>query len=177
VQVTDGLTGDATLLYAKSLLGTAREEIDRADAKASILLAASGVVAGALMAGLIAGTWTPLKLPATIQWLWWLGSAEASVGIWCLAWVVYPRYPKRETEIPWAVGYYGDVLAFSAIPQLVDALQRSAETNVERVADQLWHISRIVNNKYRFVRWGMRMLFLAILTTSAAVVINLWVTP
>ncbi len=35
---------EATLLYATSLLTNAREEIDRADAKASILLAASGVV-------------------------------------------------------------------------------------------------------------------------------------
>jgi hypothetical protein len=164
---------DATLLYATSLLGSAREEIDRADAKASILLAATGVVTGALLAGLIAGTWTPLKLPTAAQWLWWLGAAEAAMGICCLAWVVYPRGPKRGCNFPWAVSYYGDVLAFPVTSQLVTALHRSAETNIERVADQLRHISRIADRKYRLIRWGMRLLFLAVLTISATMLIKL----
>jgi len=173
VQISDRPVDDATLLYATSLLSNARHEIERADAKASILLAASGVVAGALLAGLLAGTWTPLKMHAAGQWLWWLGAAEAALGIWCLAWVVYPRDSKRGSEFPWAVGYYGDVLAFQATSHLVAALHRSAETNIDRVADQLRQISRIANYKYRLIRWGMRLLFLAILTTSAAVLINL----
>ena len=44
---------DTMPLYATSLLSSARGEIDRADSKASILLAASGVAAGALLAGLM----------------------------------------------------------------------------------------------------------------------------
>jgi Family of unknown function (DUF5706) len=167
------VVNDATLLYAASLLSSAKEEIDRADAKASILLAASGVATGALLAGLIAGTWTPLKLQVAIQSLWWLGAAEAAIGVCCLAWVVYPREPERNAEISWAVGYYGDVLAFRTTPELVAALNRSAETNIERIADQLRQVSRIVKYKYRLIRWGMRMLFLAIATTSIAVLINL----
>jgi hypothetical protein len=67
MRVADHSAEDATLLYATSLLSHAREEIDRADAKASILLAASGVGTGALLAGLIAGTWTPLKLQTATQ--------------------------------------------------------------------------------------------------------------
>lgn len=173
MRVVDHSADDPTLLYAASLLNKAREEIGRADAKASILLASSGVATSALLAALMAGTWTPLKLQAAIQWIWWLGVAEAAIGIWCLAWAVYPRQPKRASENPWAVGYYGDVLAFHTTRQLVTALSRSAETNLERTTDQLRQVSRIVNQKYRLIRWGMQMLCLAIVTISAAAVISL----
>jgi Family of unknown function (DUF5706) len=164
---------DATLLYATSLLSGVREEIGRADAKASILLAASGVAAGALVAGLIAGAWTPLKLQAAIQWVWWLGVVESAIGICCLALAVYPREEKNDSGATWTVTYYGDVLAYRTTAQLVAALNRSAGTNLDRIADQLRHVSWIVNHKYRLIRWGIRLLFLAVATISAAMVINL----
>jgi pycsar effector protein len=163
---------EGILIYATSLLSGAREEIDRADAKASILLAASGVAAGALVAGLAAGTWTPLKLQAAIQWVWWLGVAESAMGICCLALAVYPRERKNDSGVPWTVLYYGDVLAYRTTAQLVAALNRSAETKIERIADQLRHVSWIVDHKYRLIRWGMRGLFLAAVTIVAALVIN-----
>jgi Pycsar effector protein len=163
---------EAILLYATSLLSGAREEIDRADAKASILLAASGVAAGALAAGLAAGTWTPLKLQAAIQWAWWLGVVESAMGICCLALAVYPRERKNDSGVPRTVLYYGDVLAYHTTAQLVTALNRSAETKIDRIADQLRHVSWIVDHKYRLIRWGMRALFLAAVTIAAALVIN-----
>jgi hypothetical protein len=164
---------EATLMYATSLLSNAREEIDRADAKASILLAASGVAIGALLAGLIAGSWSPLKLQAAIQWAWWLGMAESAIGIWCLALAIYPRERKNDTATPSIVVYYGDVLTYSTTAGLVAALNRSAETNIERVADQLRNICWIANKKYRLLRWGMQGLFLATATIAAAVLVNL----
>ena len=164
---------EATLLYATSLLTNAREEIDRADAKASILLAASGVVASALLASLIAGSWTPLKLQAVVQWAWWLGLAESAIGIWCLAMAVYPRERRRDSGIPGTVAYYGDIVAYPTTAQLVAALNRSAETNIERIADQLRNVSWIVSHKYMLIRWGMRGLLVAAATIVAAIVINL----
>jgi hypothetical protein len=173
MSVHDDSSDQATLIYAASLLRDAREEIDRADAKASILLAASGVAAGALLAGLIAGTWSPTKLQSAIQWAWWLGAVETAVGIGCLALAVYPRERKNDSGIPWTVVYYGDVLDYPTTAELVAALNRSAETNIERIADQLRHVSWIVNHKYRLLRWGMRGLFLAAVTIAAALVINI----
>jgi hypothetical protein len=170
---TSGRADDATLTYATSLLRNARDELTRADAKASILLAASGVVVGALLAGLIAGTWTPFKMHIAGLCLWWVGVGEAAIGIWCLAWVVYPRSPRHRPRESWAVAYYGDVIGFQATSELVTALRRSAETNIEQVADQLRQISRIAHHKYRLIRWGMRMLLLAALTTAMAVLISL----
>jgi pycsar effector protein len=169
-----GRSPDATLLYATSLLSNAREEIDRADAKASILLAASGVASGALLAGLIAGSWTPLKLQAAVQWAWWLGLAESATAIWCLALAVYPRERKSDPGIAGTVAYYGDILAYPTNVQLVAALHRSADANIDRIADQLRNISSIVSHKYRLIRWGMRGLFLSAVTITAALVINLF---
>jgi MFS family permease len=164
---------DAALVYATALLSDVRQEIDRADAKASILLAASGVAAGALLAGLIAGTWTPLALQTAIQWVWWVGLAESAAGICCLALAVYPREEKNDSGVSWSVSYYGDVLTHRTTAQLVAALNRSAETNLERIADHLRHVSRIVSHKYQLIRWGMRLLLLGVATISAAVGINL----
>jgi len=169
-----GHSPDVTLLYATSLLSNAREEIDRADAKASILLAASGVASGALLAGLIAGSWTPLRLQAAVQWAWWLGLAESAIAICCLALAVYPRERKRDPGIAGTVAYYGDVLAYPTNVQLVAALHRSAEANIDRIADQLRNISSIVSHKYRLIRWGMRGLFSSALTITAVMVINLF---
>jgi hypothetical protein len=164
---------EATLTYSTALLRDAREEIDRADAKASILLAASGVAVGAFLAGLIAGSWSPLKLEPAIQWAWWLGMAELGVGIGCLALAIYPRERQNDSRIPWAVAYYGDVMAYPTTAELVAALKRSSETSIDRVADQLRHVSWIANHKYRLLRWGMRGLFLAAPTITAATLINL----
>jgi Pycsar effector protein len=170
----DGHSSDeAALLYAISMLNNTRQEIDRADAKASIMLAASGIAAGALLAGLIAGSWTPLELHEAVQWVWWLGLAESAIGICCLALTVYPRERKNGSGIPLTVAYYGDVLSYPTTAHLVAALNRSAETNIERIADQLRQVSWIVSHKYRLLRWGMRGLFLAAATITAAMVINL----
>jgi Family of unknown function (DUF5706) len=164
---------DATLIYAASLLSSAREEIDRADSKASILLAASGIAIGALLAGLMAGSWTPARLQVTIQWAWWVGVVEAAIAISCLALAVCPREQRNDSGTPWAVVFYGDVLEYHTTPQLVAALNRSAETKIERIADQLRYVCSIVNHKYRLVRWGILMLFLSAGTIAASIVINM----
>jgi hypothetical protein len=52
------------------------------------------------------------------------------------------------------------------------ALERSAETTIERIADQLRRVSVIVDRKYSLVRRGMLTLFLSAVTISAAIMIN-----
>jgi hypothetical protein len=164
---------DTMPLYATSLLSSARGEIDRADSKASILLAASGVAAGALLAGLMAGAWTPLTLEVTIQWAWWVGVVEAAIAISCLALAVYPREQRNDSGTSWAVVFYGDVLKYRTTAQLMDALNRSAETKIERIADELRYVCSIVNHKYRLIRWGISMLFLSAATIASTIVINM----
>jgi hypothetical protein len=54
----------------EALLEESREELGRADGKASILFAASGVVVSVLLAGAIARKWDPTEL-GWFQLLWW----------------------------------------------------------------------------------------------------------
>ena len=164
---------DTTLLYAISILETVRKEVDRADSKASILLAASGVGIGALLAGLLAGTWTPAKLPVIAQLLWWAGTFTAAIGIGCLSWAVYPRRHRRDSEAPQTVAYYADAIAFRSVPELVIGLTKSAEMSIELVADQIHQISRIVNYKYQLIRWGMQVLCLATAAVSTSLLIDI----
>ena len=164
---------DVTLLYAIAILEEARKEVDRADSKASILLAASGVGIGALLAGLLADTWTPAKLPTIAQLLWWAGVLSAAIGIGCLSWAVYPRRHRRDSEPHQTVAYYADVIAFRSVPELVAGLTKSAGMSIELVADQIRQISRIVNYKYQLIRWGMRVLYLATVAISASLLIDI----
>jgi len=67
------------LVLAETMLREAREELSRADGKSSLLLAAVGVVVGAVAAAVVAGEWSPFDLSPFIQWLWWAGNG-AGIG-------------------------------------------------------------------------------------------------
>jgi hypothetical protein len=172
-QESSNSSEDETLLYAIAILEEARKEVDRADSKASILLAASGVGIGALLAGLLAGTWTPVKLPVIAQLLWWAGAFSAAIGIGCLSWAVYPRRHRRDSEALETIAYYSDVIAFRSVPELVAGLTKSAGMRIELVADQIRQISRIVNYKYQLIRWGMLVLYLATVAVLASLLIDI----
>src|ERR1035441_6347411 len=86
---------DPTASYLADLLADTREELTRADSKAALTLAATGVVIGALLAGLFGGKWTPFDLNSKIQWLWWLGVGSAALGVFSIAAAVYPRIRRR----------------------------------------------------------------------------------
>ena len=75
---------DAVTTYTAAVLADAREELDRADRKAQILFASAGVAIGALLAGLLAGNWSPFELDNAVEWLWWAGVTFAAAAISCL---------------------------------------------------------------------------------------------
>jgi pycsar effector protein len=159
---------DHAHVYAAMLLVETREEIDRADFKASVLLAGVGVATGTLLAGLLEGSWTPWMLPGYVQWIWWVGVAAGSAGIWSLARAVYPRIRRHGEALPEFVGYFGDILAFRDAEDLITALRDSTEVRISLIADQLVQVSIIVDRKYRMVRVGMWLLLVAILSCSTA---------
>src|SRR5690242_8638023 len=82
---------DPTTSYLADLLKDTREELARADSKAALLLAGTGVVVGAVLAGLLGGRWTPFSLDNRVEWIWWLGVGSAAAGIFSIAAAVYPR--------------------------------------------------------------------------------------
>jgi hypothetical protein len=170
-QVASGAEGRAEL-YAATLLAEIRAEVDRADRKAQTALAAAGVAIGVLLTGLTAGHWSPFQLTRSMQWLWWAGIAAAIGGLWCLASAVYPRGRGRGLNSPGMIAYFGDAVGFKSPADLASALRSSAAVNLERLADQIFRMSMIVDRKYQLVIGGMWLLFAAAAGCFAAVIGN-----
>ncbi|MFV2198704.1 Pycsar system effector family protein [Nocardiopsis sp. LOL_012] len=153
--------------YTAALLAETREELARADQKAAILLAAAGVVIGALFASLLGGGGQPEGLGPLWRALWWGGALTALLGAGCFGFAVLPRTVHRagRTEI---VGFYGDVAAYADDGALLRALAVSSDHTLDRVVSQLRAIAHIVVLKYRLVRWGI-LLFGASVLCQAVV--------
>jgi MFS family permease len=164
---------DQVTSYLEDLLDDTREELARADSKAALLLAATGVVVGALLAGLFAGKWTPFDLGIRIEWLWWLGVCAAAAGIFAIAGAVYPRLrPRGAPPPPGAPTYFGDVTTYKDIDAFRRAIEQAPNPK-ERLIDQTFVLSRIAWRKYVLLRLGLRLLLLAILACGIAVLINI----
>jgi MFS family permease len=164
-------TADPALSYLADLLADTREELTRADSKASLLLAAAGVILGALIAGLAGSNWTPLDLDSRIQWIWWLGVAAAAAGVLAIAASVYPRIYQPRIPHPGVPTYYGDVAAYRSVEAFRNSIGE-VPLPKERLINQAFVLARIVQRKYVLLRRGLCCLLLAISACTLAVVIN-----
>ncbi|WP_436759828.1 Pycsar system effector family protein [Streptosporangium sp. V21-05] len=172
-QVTELERAEAARAYATRLFTEAREELNRADAKAQVLLGVAGIGLGAVAGGLLAGSWSPFELSDTVEWLWWAGILAALAALSCLTGAVYPRTGKTKSNKPGYIGYYGDVLRFDSNEATIAALSRSSVLDLERTTDQIRRLSRIIERKYQLIRWGFWLLLKAIVLTLGAIMINL----
>ncbi len=146
--------------YASVLLREARDELTRADEKASILLAATGIAVGAVIAGMIAADWTPDRLGDPWSLIWRIASAFALVGIGALIWAIYPRTRHGKDDEAYLF-YFRQAADVTTVEDLARELRRSSENVFSRSADQLWRVSRVVNAKYRAVRLAIWLLVVA----------------
>jgi hypothetical protein len=145
---------------ARTLLAESREELTRADGKASILLAALGIGISAILAAILAGDWSPFNLDQPYQRVWWVGSGFAAISFFCLCAAVFPKV-KHRTKAK-GVTYFGDVSALETVDELRAALKRSETDPAERSVTQLHVIARLVDRKYRYIRFGLIALGIAI---------------
>jgi MFS family permease len=174
--------------FAEVLLSEGREELVRADGKASILLSAAGVILAAVLAGMLAGTWTPDKLgrhPAT-EVAFWLGAGIFSTGMLLMGAAVLPSTKhtgRRET-----LAYFGHVVRYNESKrfagkdsrrrqaqlgkrELKKAMKVAAMGRFERTVDQVWTISHIVDRKYRYIRRGMVTFAIGAATCVGALIV------
>lgn len=163
--------GESVLDYLKDLLTETREELTRADNKASLLLAAVGVVVGALIGGFVSSKWTPLNLNGAVQWLWWFGVASAATGVFSIAAAVYPRIYQHGTPHPGVPAYYGHVASYRDIGQFRRAL-KDLPSAQERLVNQIFVLSRIVRRKYALLRRGLWCLLLTVTACALAAAIS-----
>jgi Family of unknown function (DUF5706) len=160
------------LLYKESLLAETREELQKADNKASILLATSGFVLAALLTVVTAHSWKFSEFHhSEAKFSAWAAIFLALVGFLLIAVAVKPRHRSDDTKKE-ALHYFGDVEAFrpkwcrrkgresllgDARGQFDSALiVASTLTNHEkRLDDQIWVLGHIVYRKYWLVSGGM----------------------
>jgi hypothetical protein len=156
---------------AESMLAETREEISRADGKASTLLAGAGIGMGALLAGLIAGDWAPSELRNAVEWLWWVGILVAAYGAWHLARCILPVVANGEH--PNRIDYYGDITRFASADAFAVALAAGPADLYGRIVRQLYVNADIVAKKYRHLRVALISFGVGIGFTTAAVLVDL----
>lgn len=156
---------------ANGILREAREELARADGKASILLAAIGVVMAAIMAAILGGSWHPANLDDHIEWLWWVGTGIGLVGAAALGVAVFPRTKYRSKRRLGIVAYFGDVVGLSYC-QLRKGLIDTAEDPEVAALDQVAAISSVVHKKYRSIQIGIICVGVASASLFSAVLIG-----
>lgn len=162
------------LQLASDILREAREELARADGKASLLLAAAGIIIGALVAAFLAGTWHPSTLKDGVEWVWWVGTALGSFGTLALAAAVFPRTKYRAKRRPGIVAYFGDVVGLSP-DELRTGLKVTANRDGSALLDQVKAISMVVDKKYRWIQSGMVSLAAAAASCILAVLVDGWI--
>ncbi|WP_150129254.1 Pycsar system effector family protein [Microcella alkaliphila] len=155
---------------ALRILAESREELARADGKASILLAAASLIAGVVLSAILAGDWQPGDLNLCSQIAWWAGILSAAVGIVALATAVYPRTKYRGARPPSVIAYFGDV-AMTPVHTLAKRLRETA-ASTDAVIDQMKAIAWIVDRKYLGIQTALWAFALAGLLCIGSVVVD-----
>lgn len=142
--------GDDNLVIdaAGRLLGEARDELARADAKASSALTALvAVVAVALARN------APPATRLMLSWSWSGGLLLCAIAMILLLLAVLPRFTSRARGD--LVCYFGDVAAVRSDGELAHRLGQATDRSHELVLRELRAVSAIVMAKYRYTRWGI----------------------
>lgn len=160
---------EAVESYARSLLAHTREEVNRADSKASLLLAASGVGIGAILSTVLSGNWDPFSIPNSVEWMWWSGCATAVSAIIALGFAVFPR-TRRKVYCNSMVAYFADV---RRIPEadLKLALAATLSSSSSYTLDQLHRVSKIADTKYSLIRWSFFLFAYSIFACPTSVLL------
>jgi MFS family permease len=146
-----------------------REELNKADAKATTLTSIVGLILGAFLAGAIAGDFTPQRFSDGIEWLFWTGVVLASAAEVALCLAVFPRRkPKGSKE---ELEYFAQVAQFKTIETFKAALLE-AGNEFERLASQVYVLSKIVVHKYTLIRMALLMLAAGVLCCTASALLD-----
>lgn len=140
---------------ATRLLTELRDEVTRADAKATVLLGALGMTAGLLTALLSGRRWSPSLLSAAGSLLWWAG-ALALVGTLLAALLaVAPRYRRSCWQPGHPLTYFGDIRRAARTGELATALTETGRDPVGALLPAVAEVSRIAARKHLWIRSGL----------------------
>lgn len=168
--MTVDVLDDPAAALTRQLLAETREELNRADAKAAMLFAIFGIAFGAVLAGVIAGDWSPRDLPASAEVVWWLGAAAAVAALVALSAAVWPRL--NSDHALGRVTYCSHVAGYRTREALREAIERQASEDGDRPLEQLQALSGIVMTKYQLVRSGLVLYGIAAAACTVAVLVS-----
>ncbi|ARZ66195.1 DUF5706 domain-containing protein [Streptomyces sp. HU2014] len=142
---------------AERLLAELRQEAARADTKGSVLVAAQGMAASALVGVLAVRGWQPGSLSALGQVMWWAGAVCFVGSLLSLLMTVIPRYRARGWRPGLPLTHFADIhgAARQGPTALEEALRETERAPVPALLMALTENSRIVAHKYRWLRTGM----------------------
>ena len=159
---------DPILEVVQQRLLETREELGRADQKASILIAARAIPLGPLIGLAIGSGWELGGLSLASTWLAIAGIIGIFCGVFSLGYAVYPRV-RRFRERAGGLAYYGDIVVLGKDDfRVLDSQSFDQVLDDER--DQLWEVSRIVSVKYRAIQMGVIAIGVGAFVSFASVV-------
>lgn len=135
------------------ILDDTRDDLAKADQKASLVLAGLGVGLGAALAGAVSNDWSPSKPSSCPEFAWWSGAILLGIAVVLAGLAVWPRYELAKT--PKQLHYWGDFAGLDGVSSLASQLKRLEPDMATRQASQLLVLSGTVLRKYRLVRWAM----------------------
>lgn len=159
--------------FVEGLLDESREEVNRADSKANILLAAIGVSGAAIGGAFLTGNATLSGAPAVVQALAAGGAFTYVAAVALLGLAVYPRLGEATKG---RAAYFMDHAQYDDVDELREALEIEAKDPLGRHAGQLLALARVVRTKYRFTRAGETAAAASLLLCMGAVLAHHWVT-
>lgn len=177
LDVKDGddvaVTQSDTMRYAAGLLERTRQELDRADAKSTTLLAGISVGIGAVLAGIFAGEWSPRDLIWAGAIGWWLGSLLILLGVAHLVYAVYPRVTPPTDDRPVPAAYYGDIVdAYDKKRNVGGEIRKAGVQEFDALADQVLQVSLIVRTKYAGIRKSIWLVCVGFLLSMSGMILD-----
>ncbi|MCC3774290.1 Pycsar system effector family protein [Streptomyces sp. UNOB3_S3] len=160
---------------AERLLKELRQEVARADTKGSVLVAAQGMSASALIAVLVAAPgWQPSSLSALGQVMWWAGVACFIGSLLALLMTVVPRYRSHDWRPGLPLTHFADIhrAARHGPTALEEALRETERAPAAALLSALTENSRIVTGKYAWLRTSMACFTAAMVLLPVALLVG-----
>lgn len=154
---------------ARELHRETREELLRADGKATTLLSVSAVVIGAIVAGAIAGDWTPADLSLGPEIAFWFALLGIVSGAAEFLRAVMPR-TKHDAGRE-SARYFGHVVQMAGRDELTGHLSDGGGTT-DHYVDQIWVLAGTVNSKYQCIRTGLVLTGLGLTVAVVSLIVD-----